>query len=281
MKEIGVAAAATAAILWALNPALIKIGAERLDALLFNALRVLASLPLLAGLAVYRRVNMPQNPVVWLYILIATVIGVGIGDLLYIIATKHIGGGRAVTISYTYIFVSQGLATLTLGEEVTNRLVLGSSIALIGIWLVAKEGDKNGNTLKGCAAALGAALAWGIGSIVNKMALKYIDALELAFLRMLVLTLILSPVYIRHLRSLGDRLALIISIVSGVLSFSIALPLFLFAIDVVGVAVTVLVTALTPVLGRVFAHIMAKEAVTVRGISGTLLTAVGIVLGIS
>lgn len=64
------------------------------------------------------------------------------------------------------------------------------------------------------------------------------------------------------------------------LSFAVGLPLFLLAIDTLGVGAAVLATALTPVLGRVAARALAGERTSARGVAGTLLTSAGIALGL-
>ena len=107
-RLLGVAAAVGASIAWALNPAFFRVGARGVDAATFNALRVLSALPFLAALVVgVERLELPSAPEAWLYIAAASIIGVGLGDALYIEASKRIGGGRAVTIGYLYIFASQ------------------------------------------------------------------------------------------------------------------------------------------------------------------------------
>lgn len=144
-RLLGVTAAVGASIAWALNPAFFRVGARGVDAATFNALRVLSALPFLAALVVgVEGLELPSAPEAWLYIATASIIGVGLGDALYIEASKRIGGGRAVTIGYLYILASQLLAHALLGEELGMRMALGTLAALTGLWLVATEGMSTG-----------------------------------------------------------------------------------------------------------------------------------------
>ena len=281
-RLLGVAAAVGASIAWALNPAFFRVGTRGVDAATFNALRVLSALPFLAALVVgVEGLELPSALEAWLYIAAASIIGVGLGDALYIEASKRIGGGRAVTIGYLYIFASQLLAHALLGEELGMRMALGTLAALTGLWLVATEGDERGRDPLGVAAALGSALAWGFGSIANKLALGYVDPLRLSLLRSVVLAALLTPARWRGLLCAAERrITLVTGVASGVLSFAVGLPLFLLAIDTLGVGAAVLATALTPVLGRVAARALAGERISARGVAGTLLTSAGIALGL-
>lgn len=248
----------------------------------FNALRLLSALPLLSALTLlYSSFNTPTSMEGWLLVVAAGLLGPGLGDVAYIEAIKLVGSGTAVTVGYTYILVSQALALLLLGEEVGWGLVAGSILALVGVWLVASSGPSGSANRRGITAAVVSSIAWGLGSIVNKLALLHVGPLSLALLRVLVLSPLMLLVGARGYRSMTSRRQVLAAVVTGSLSYGLGIPLFLYALDVVGVSVTVLTTALTPVLARLAAHAVAGEGLSVKGVAGTLLTALGVGVGVA
>lgn len=280
---LGISAAIGASVLWGFNPALIKLGVGReVSSVAFNFLRAISSIPAIVLTIIMFKENVlfPTTFHGWIAVLIASVIGPGIGDIAYIGSIRSIGSGKAITIGYTYILISQVLALLLFKERVSTLLFLGSTLAIIGIWLTVAEGSKEGNKLQitGIASALVASLAWGVGTIANKYALMQVSALSLALLRMCVLSPIMMMLSIRKLSKLPRRTVLI-AIATGITSYGIGIPLFLYAINIVGVSTTVLTTALTPVIGRIASRLIAGEATSALGFLGTLVTIIGIIIG--
>ncbi len=279
---LGLLSVLAASIMWGVAPAIIKIGVRsHVDARSFNAVRVFIAAPIIALILLFsgEPFVIPTDIFGWLAVLAASLLGPGLGDIAYIYSIREIGGGRAVTIGYTYILISQFLAVLLLREQPGIQLFIGSIIALIGVWLVAQEARTETGSRKGIIAALIASGAWGFGSIANKYALYYVGPITLSFLRILILIPLMILLGYRSLRSL-DRRAIVMASITGVLSYGFGIPLFLYAINSVGVSVTVLVTALAPVLGKVFSVILVKEKIIVKGVAGTLITVVGIIVGV-
>lgn len=280
--ELGLLAALTASLIWGLTPAIVRLGvSENTSAITFNILRLVAAIPVTALIMVisHEQLIIPSSIIGWLAVLAAGTIGPGIGDIAYIYAIREIGGGRAVAIGYTYILVSQFLALLFFGEELTWKLMVGGFLAVIGIWLVAREAKTKAYNVKGIMASCISAIAWGFGSIANKYALIYTNPLSLALLRMILLLMILLIFAWRHLGGINRRVVYA-SIFTGATGYGVAMPLFLYALDVVGVSVTVLATALTPALGRILTRILAREELTVHGIIGTITIILGLMIGV-
>ncbi len=280
--SLGLLSVLAASIMWGIAPAIIKIGVRsHVNARGFNAVRVFVAAPIIALILLFsgEPFNIPTTIFGWLAVLTASLLGPGLGDIAYIYSIREIGGGRAVTIGYTYILISQFLAVLLLQEQPGIQLFIGSIIALIGVWLVAQEAKIESGSRKGIIAALIASGAWGFGSIANKYALYFVGPLTLSFLRILILIPLMVFLGYRGFKSIDKRAAVMASI-TGVLSYGLGIPLFLYAISTVGVSITVLVTALAPVLGKIFSIILTKERIVIKGIVGTLATVVGIIVGV-
>lgn len=281
--ELGVLAALVASLIWGFAPAIIKLGvSEDTSAVVFNTLRLIAAIPVTALIIVvlHEQLIVPSNIIGWIAVFAAGTIGPGIGDVAYIYAIREVGGGKAVTIGYTYILISQFLALLFFGEELAWNLITGSVLAIIGIWLVAREAKNKSYNVKGIMASCVSAVAWGFGSIANKYALTYTNPLSLALLRMIFLLVILLAFTWRQLGNTNKK-AIYASIFTGATSYGIAMPLFLYALDVIGVSVTVLITALTPALGRITTRILTKEEISLHGIIGTIVIILGLIIGTS
>ncbi len=274
----GVLAAVLASVIWGATPALIKRYASDVDPIAFNALRGIFSLPALAAISLAAGVEFPTSLYVFMLVFIASTVGPGIGDVAYIVAIRELGSGRAVTIGYTYIFVAQALAFAVLGEEVTAWLITGSALAMLGIWLVTGESGNGSKSLKGFAAACVSSLAWGAGTIVSKLALEFLDPLSLSLNRFIIYSLLFAPYAAKKAKTF-TRTELCVGALTGLLSYGVGIPLYLYALDEVGVGVTVLVNALTPVCARLLSVRIAGEGLSARGVSGTIAVVAGIVLG--
>jgi len=70
----------------------------------------------------------------------------------------------------------------------------------------------------------------------------------------------------------------IISIITGTLSWGIGLYLLRYSIAVIGVSKTVLGVALTPILSQAIVKLIAREEVGLRSVVGAMLVTIGIIL---
>jgi len=281
---LGALAALTAAFLWGLNAVIIKVGVSegKVSTVSFNSVRIASSIPIIAllMLLIGEEVTLPQYPHIWLGVLVVSFIGPGVGDVAYIKSIASIGSGRAITIGYTYILIAQALAIVFLKEELTLTLIIGSLLAITGIGFIASEsGSSTKLEFLGVAEALIASLAWGVSTVVNKYVLNYMGALNLALLRSLILTPAITLIDLKGLKTLTKK-ALIIAIFSGAFSYGLGIPLFLYAMKLAGVSLTVLINATTPVISRVLGKFLINEEINWRGIIGTALTITGIGTGL-
>ncbi len=135
----GVAFALGAAVLWALATIWLKLGSGDLGAVAAAGLRVpAASLFLLAmtastarhfGLRSYDRRSMAV-------VAAAGLLGMGVGSPLFIFSVQEAGAGKAAILSSTAPLYALPLSVLLLSERLTLKIVLGTFISIVGIWLV-------------------------------------------------------------------------------------------------------------------------------------------------
>jgi DME family drug/metabolite transporter len=67
---------------------------------------------------------------------VSGVIGLGLGDTLYMNSLEILGVARAVPITCTYPLFSLVWAFLFAGETITPEVVLGAAAIVFGIWLI-------------------------------------------------------------------------------------------------------------------------------------------------
>ncbi|RLG84540.1 MAG: EamA family transporter [Thermoprotei archaeon] len=276
----GIVLAVIAALIWSFTPSIIRKFSENADPISLNALRAFFATLILTPVITITGIRVELEVQGILFILLSALIGPGVGDIFYIISIRRIGGGRAVAISYFYVFVAQFLAMVLLRETLRPWLVLGTILALTGIILVRFEGGHDTRHIDWFI-AFAPAFAWGLGTIVNKFALYYTDPLSLSFLRVAILTIFLYMISFNKMgKNIGRKNVLITAFITGGLGYGVGIPLFLYAIDSIGVSATVLATTLTPVLGRILSSIIAGEKVNLKGVIGTFLVVLGIFIGI-
>jgi len=272
-----------AAIVWSLTPVLIKIGASNVSAIAFNGLRAFSALTLLLplSLVVNGGVYVDPTPSALIVIVLSALVGLVVGDVAYVKAIQLAGVSKAVIIGYTYIFVSQILAFILLNEGVGIGTVMGSILAIIGIVLVVGGTQEFGysHELRGLLAAGISSLAWGLGSVVNRVALLYSDPVSLALIRIAIQGATLTILDFDGLRSaMTNRRAVLTAFITGILTYGIGATLFLYSLQILGVSITVLATALTPVLSTILTRALTREVLGVKTIVGALCTASGIAL---
>ncbi len=271
-----------AALIWSLNPVIIRIGAEKASAIAFNGLRAFSALVFLLPLAIAVNggLHIELTPLAVLFTVLSALVGPGLGDVAYIKSIQLAGASRAVAVGYTYIFVAQALAMAFLGEEIRLGTALGSILAVAGVWLVASEAQQRGSSeFKGVLAAAISSLAWGLGSIINRLALAYTDPLSLSTMRAVIQGAVLSILDTKNMRStVTSKRVIATACTTGVLAYGVGTTLFLYALSVLGVSMTVLPTALTPVLSALLGRVIARETFGLKTVAGVLCTASGIAL---
>jgi drug/metabolite transporter (DMT)-like permease len=118
---------------------------------------------------------------------ISGIVGLGLGDTLYMVSLKLIGVARAVPITCTYPLLNLLWAVLFIGEKVTFSLVFGAVVIFLGIWLLSQEkkaGAGQGQSrflCKGVAAALATALLWSVSIAMMGVAIEETPSLGDAF----------------------------------------------------------------------------------------------------
>ncbi|MCD6301885.1 MAG: DMT family transporter [Staphylothermus sp.] len=277
---IGIMAALSASMIWSFAPGLISKYGNKTKSTVLNTLRTYYASLLLLIYIIFtlnnRWILYEGIPIV----VISAFFGPLLGDTLYIKSIKRIGGGNAISISYTYIFFAQLYSFILYNEKITTLMIMGTFVSLLGIYIT-YSGEKHRLLPRGLLYAIGTALSWGMGATLSKLALMYGDPVTIAFVRNLSTALILSIFTYKYLpMTLKLKEIQLTAFITGGLGFGVGMTLFLTAISLVGVGATVLATSLTPVLGRIIARLIAHEKPSKKAYLGTIITSLGIFIGL-
>lgn len=269
--------------LWSLNPAIISRYRNSLQPVLFTGLRaLLALLPalLLCALTGFRA---EVEPLSILLFAASALIGPGVGDTAYTKAIQVLGGGRAVVVAYTYIFVAQALSVFA-GEVLRSSVLVGASLAFLGLVIsMPRNSVKKEVPLRGFGYAAVASVCWGAGTVLSTVSLRYADPVSLLVIRLGVLAAVFIPAGLLDVHFKGNynihdnlRKLVVSSGMTGVIGWFGGMYFFLSSLAAIGTASTVLVTALTPILSMITTKGVARESHSPALILGTALVSLGI-----
>lgn len=142
---IGELAALGAAICWTVSAVLYKEALLRVEPIPANIVRcVCTSMVSVAFLAVMGKFGVLMALPVYAAVLasVSGIVGLGLGDTLYMVSLKLIGVARAVPVTCTYPLFNLLLAVFFQGETVTLYVVLGTFAIFFGVWLLSREKEK-------------------------------------------------------------------------------------------------------------------------------------------
>ena len=168
-------------LLWGLNWPAMKLVVGELSPWTFRVVCVAvagACLLLLARLS-GERVIPPKQ--LWLPLAVLSVIHVSFWHMLTAFALLSIGGGRAAILAFTMPLWATLLGVLVLKEHLRWRQVTALGLGLAGIaLLLLPELGRTGVVPMGYLLMIGAAIAWGIGTVGQKLRRWQIGILALS-----------------------------------------------------------------------------------------------------
>ncbi|MEM0297217.1 MAG: DMT family transporter [Zestosphaera sp.] len=271
------------AVMQALNTAFTSRYRRSIHPILLTGLRALMSLAPAIAVCFLTDFRADTALTSVLLFIASALIGPGVGDAAYTKAIQMVGGGRAVIVANIYIFVAQALSALA-GEVLGLGVVLGAVLAFTGSAISVSHNMNRGSaSLRGiCYAAL-ASLSWGLGTVLNRVALNYAEPMSLLTIRMLVLTAVFIPAGLLTISAKKDysihtNLGNLIkcSIITGLVGWFSGMYFFLLSLATIGTASTVIVTASVPIMSMGMNKIVAKEPLGLRLVLGASLTSLGI-----
>jgi drug/metabolite transporter (DMT)-like permease len=139
-QRIGLLLALLTSVAWAVGLVIPKPAAEGLDPVVANSVRQPMAAVMMLGLALARGRHKDLRELgrrSWLTIAAASLVGTGLGSLLFVLAIQMIGAGRTAVLTSTAPLMAIPLAVLWLHERPNRRTLIGALLATAGIILVA------------------------------------------------------------------------------------------------------------------------------------------------
>jgi DME family drug/metabolite transporter len=294
---IGELAAFGAAICWTVSAILYREAVLHTKPISANIMRcVCTSLILVASLAVIGRLQVFTSLSAYAVVLAGAsgVIGLGLGDTLYMVSLKLIGVARAVPITCTYPLFNLLLAVFLQGETVTVQVVFGAVAIVFGIWLLTGEGEKiekglqKENLVKGVVLALVTAIVWAVSITMIDMAVTLPEtgtldgALAVNTLRVSAVAAFLlasAPISDRQFSFLKMPKRTIATLISGGV-VALALGWFFLAYSFLHIpeAQAVPISSTSPLFAAVAGIVLLHEPVTAKNIAGSIIIVLGVFL---
>jgi len=296
-RLIGELAALGAAIIWAIEPTFYRKALLKTKPFPANTVRCLGTSAvliccLLATVRISVLASLPLNAVI--LTCLSGIIGLVLGDTLYMEGLKLIGVTRAVPLVCTYPLFNFFWAVFLLGEPVTLPLVFGAVMIVFGVWLLSQKNDREEIKtqkkilIKGVIASLGSAVTWSIAVALVNMVVKFQGAggfeNNLAFntirtVATAVSLLALSPILDRDHGFLKvQRKTLIELCAGGVMSMGIGWFLLNFSFLNTLESQAVPISSTTPLFSTLIGTIFLKEKVTMKSALGSIAIVIGISL---
>lgn len=279
------------AIVWAVSSLIIRTQSFRMPATLMNSVRCGVATLLFWGLLIKNPLMegfdkvLPQE---WALLYGSVILGVIIGDTLFLRSIKEIGVSRTMaivgTVPLTTLFFQQLLLDIPVGSTFIFGcvLVVGGVICLSG-WSWKESGmaeDKAIQIRLGILLSLSASLLWGLSTTMLKPALSNLTSVQANSVRMPLVALVLFGIWHFQGKGVGiQRIGwrpLLIVASTGLIGMGLGSYLYLMAIDLVGPAKTATLSSVSPVFSLVLEILFLKEKVTTRLVLGVGLCLVGV-----
>jgi uncharacterized membrane protein len=293
---LGEFAALGAAISWAVAPILYRRALFNMKPMSANIVRCASNAAVLVFilLAFGKAGALLSLPMEVLVITVVSgVIGLGIGDTLYMIGLNSVGVSRAVPLAATYPLFSLGW-TVLLGEPVTVTAVSGAFVILVGIWLLSRERGESGTDAKGKRAfrgvivSLATAVVWSVSITLMDVAVTMpsvnnIDAnyavVTMRIAAIAVFLLALSPALDREHGFLKVKRSTFIELcVGGLVANGVGWILMNYSFWNVLEAQAVPISSTTPLFSAITGFLLFHEKMTVNNTLGAIIIVAGIFL---
>jgi len=292
---IGELAALGAALSWTVSAMLYRKALSETKPLSANVVRLTCtSAALVVFLAVIGKFDVLMSLSADVAVLagISGIIGLGVGDTLYMMSLKSIGVARAVPITCTYPLFSLIWAACFKGELVTLPVGLGAIAIVLGIWLLSQENKTNNagilkrDLYKGVAFALATAIAWSISITMISMAVRETadldHALAINAVRIAIIAIVFfasSPLISRGL-GFGkiDRKAIVTLLVGGIVALGLGWFFLTYSFIETLESRAVPISSTTPLFSTLVGLALLREKMTARNVLGSVVIVGGIFL---
>jgi len=294
---IGELAALGAAICWTISAIMYKEALLKTKPVSANIVRlVCTSIILVACLAIIGKFGVLMNLPAYAVVLacVSGIIGLGVGDTLYMMSLKLIGVARAVPITCVYPLFNLLWAVFLVEEPITLSVILGAVTIVFGIWLLRQETDvgtaetEKKILVKGVAYALATAVMWSVSITMIDIAVTLPEtssldhALAINTIRVAAIAvslLVSAPIIDRGFGFLKmQRKTLAALIFGGIVALGLGWFFLTYSFINTLESRAVPISSTTPLFSTLSGIVFLHEKVTARNAVGSIMIVVGIFL---
>lgn len=276
----GEALAIMSALTWASATVLSAEALKKVDPIRSNTVKSFFSAALLLPIAFGsgEMSNLPEVSIqALLLVIVAAIVGFGIGDTLLLQSITVVGVSKAYTITYTYPLFTTISAVILLGEPFHLTTLAGTALTVLSVVSLLSEKDDSdgkGNS-RGLLMAFGTAITWAIGILLVTLGLRDLTVLQANAVRYPALFLFLL-VFSKPARRWNlDRKSLLLLFASGALGMVLGGTIFLLSVNLIGASRATPLSASSPVWASLMSSLFLKEKVTPRLLISSALVVVG------
>ncbi len=139
-RRTGLLLALLVSVLWATGQVALKPATASIHSVVANSVRQPMGMLMLLGLSLFqgrwRQLRMLDRKS-WTVIILASLVGTGVGSLLFILAIQTAGAGRTAVLTSTAPLLAMPFSVLWLHERPTRWTLVGTLLTSAGIALVA------------------------------------------------------------------------------------------------------------------------------------------------
>ena len=294
----GILAGVGSAAIWAVASTLMASVSTRVDAVsvsavraVWGALALLIATPFVAMAGGFEAITVG----VALAVVGSAILGMALGDTLYVASLNLLGLTRGFTISLgLFVFLTYVFGIALLDERITVWSALGSALVVAGVYIVALRGRRteapaaapaaSGGTRRRGLALVGlTALVWSLATVWLGDAVEGQNAVAVTALRLPATGLVLGFVAAamprsglrRRAISRRDHGALFLA---GLFGTGVGSLLFIYAVQEAGVGRAAVATAISPLFAVPLGALFLKERLTVWLVAGVVVAVAGLAL---
>jgi DME family drug/metabolite transporter len=219
------------------------------------------------------------------YALASGVITLTVGDSMFLLGIREMGASVAAPVVYTYVLLIQFSAP-AVGEVVPWSNFLAAAMVVAGVYILSRGGGGTPRA-KGIAFALCASLTWTIGQDLIRVPTNVGgSSVSVAFARNLAAAVGLG-IAVLATRRLRRWPSGVTAKEFGFLAFIAVTDLvvgsvfYVYSVSLVGIALTAILTSLSPLLTQVLSKALGKEAPSRKDFGGGILIVAAMVLALS
>ncbi len=268
------------AVIWSISPIYYRVFMKRFDFLTLNLVRTSLASVVLAIPAIYFGFGTGLS-----YALLSGVVTLTVGDTLFLLGIREMGASVAAPVVYTYVLLIQ-LTAPSLGEVVPYSNLVAALMVIAGVYVLSRGGGGLPRA-KGIAFALGASVVWAAGQDLIRVATNAGgNVVAITFDRNFAAALGLGVAVLatgrfrKWPRMVTPKEFGFVAFIA-ITDLAVGSLLYVYSVSLIGIALTAILTSLSPLLTQVFSKALGKEAPSNRDYAGGVLIVAALVVALA